>query len=217
MLYGKCRMKLFLPLILLVTFSAQGQSIDEIKSALSKIQTLPEAHEYARSQNLRGDVVYLVSGIDTTAIDVELIATNKGDVIDFDSDDKKVHFFYKTIVTTYVNSYRLQYIYLNTWKHTIEQVDSTRAVILKRASNGESFDKLAREYSMDVNASKGGDRGWFEQGRMQAAVEDSMKERKLNEVYTIDVPAYKWYYVIKKTHEPRVVKKNTVFWIEIDN
>jgi hypothetical protein len=199
------------------TFCVHGQQIEEIRSELSKIQTLPEAHEYSRGQNLRGDVLYLVSGIDTTALDQELLATNKGDVIDFDSEDKKVHIFYKTMVTTYVNTYRVQYIYLNTWKHTIEQVDSTRGVILKRLSNGETFDKLAREYSLDVNASKGGDRGWFEQGRMHAGFEGSIRPRKLNEVYTVDIPSYQWHYVIKKTHEPRVVKKITVFQIEIDN
>ena len=202
----------------LLTLSANAQRIEEIKLELSKVTTLPEAHDYIRnSGKLIGDLLYLKSGTDTTALDVDLLSTEKGDLIDFESEDKKTHYFFKTIVTTYVNSYRIQYIFLDNRKLCLDQIDSLRTIILKRVGDGEPFDQLAREYSMDANAKKGGDMGWVEEGRMHSEFEQTMKRKKLHEVYIVDVPVNKWFYVVKNAHAPRVDKKVTVLWIELPN
>jgi peptidyl-prolyl cis-trans isomerase C len=44
--------------------------------------------------------------------------------------------------------------------------------ILERLRNGEDFEKLAKEYSKDSSATKGGDLGWFTRGRMVKPFED---------------------------------------------
>lgn len=202
----------------LLSFTANGQLIEKIKLEVSNIQTIPEAHEYLHShETLQGYLLELKSGTDTTVLDLELLSTSKGDLIDFDSDDKRTHFFFKTLVTTHVNSFRVKYIYLDNRRLTTQQIDSLRGIIFKRLDNGESFDKLAREYSMDANSSKGGDMGWFEEGRMHSEFELNIKKRKVNEVYTVDIPSNKWYYVVKNSYRPRIDKKISVLYIEINN
>jgi parvulin-like peptidyl-prolyl isomerase len=51
---------------------------------------------------------------------------------------------------------------------------STAEDVLKRARAGESFEKLAQEYSADTsNKNKGGDLGWFGHGRMVKAFDEA--------------------------------------------
>lgn len=49
--------------------------------------------------------------------------------------------------------------------------------LLKRLRNGEDFATLAREFSDDPSASRGGDLGWFSEGRMVESFNDAVFER----------------------------------------
>jgi parvulin-like peptidyl-prolyl isomerase len=69
--------------------------------------------------------------------------------------------------------------------------------ILRRARGGESFEKLAQEYSADPsNKNKGGDLGWFGRGRMVKAFEDaafSLQPGQISEVIQTEFG----YHIIK--------------------
>ncbi|WP_455540140.1 peptidylprolyl isomerase [Terrisporobacter sp.] len=74
--------------------------------------------------------------------------------------------------------------------------------LLKRAQNGESFDDLALEYSDDsYTSSKGGDLGYFGQGKMDDNFEEAAFSLKNNQIYSKVVETSYGYHIIKKTGE----------------
>ena len=85
------------------------------------------------------------------------------------ADDEELHSFYGE----HAEEYRLpeqitaQHILFKTEGKTPEQVEAIRTKatdVLARAKKGEDFSKLAREFSEDESASRGGDLGTFERG-----------------------------------------------------
>ena len=75
------------------------------------------------------------------------------------------------------------------WKKEPSSEDSTTAMVLatklmKRAKNGEEFSALANEYSMDPGNqnTKGGDLGWFKQGRMVEEFDRAAFSAKKNQI-----------------------------------
>ena len=50
--------------------------------------------------------------------------------------------------------------------HILVKTENDAKVILQRALKGESFAKLAEEFSMDPSKRRGGDLGYFGRGRM---------------------------------------------------
>lgn len=209
-------MKFVLTFLSLVSFSVSGQLIEKTKLEISAIQTVQEANDYLTNHKttLTGQLFELNSGADTTDFDKELIATKIGNIIDFKGDNEK-HVFYKTLEKRDATSFRVQYIFLDNKKLTLEQIDSLKKVIFKRLNQGESFDNLAKEYSMDGNAKKGGDLGWFEEGMMRVEFEESIRSKKTGEIFTIDIPSENWYYIVRNSHDPRVNTKVTILYIEM--
>jgi parvulin-like peptidyl-prolyl isomerase len=202
----------------LISFSVTGQLIEKIDRDLSAIVTSEQANDYlANHPSVTGQLFELNSKTDTTDFDKQLILTSPGNLISFGSEDKKKHFFFKTIETNEVKSFRVQYIFLDGKKLTLQQIDSLRKIILKRINQGEAFAKLATEHSMDGNAKNGGDLGWFEEGMMRREFEERIKSKKTGDVFTVDVPSEKWFYVVRNSHNPRVDKKVKVLYIEINS
>ena len=50
--------------------------------------------------------------------------------------------------------------------HILVKTENDAKVLLLRIQKGESFVKLAMEFSTDSSAKRGGDLGWFGRGRM---------------------------------------------------
>lgn len=199
-----------------VSFLVNGQIIKRTKLEISSIQTVLEANEYLanHSSTMTGQLFELSSRADTADFYQKLISMEKGNIIDFAGDNEK-HFFFKTLETRNVKSFRVQYIFLDNKKLTLEKIDSLRRVIFRRLDKGDSFDSLAKEYSIDGNALKGGDLGWFEEGMMNAKFEKSIGSKKTGEIFTVDIPSEKWFYVVRNSHDPRLDKKVTVLYIEV--
>ena len=83
-----------------------------------------------------------------------------------------------------------------------EKALNTAKEVIKKLNNGESFDKLAKEYSDDEsNKDKGGDLGYFNKGAMVEEFEKAAYALKLN-AYTKEPVKTKFgYHIILKTGE----------------
>ena len=81
--------------------------------------------------------------------------------------------------------------------------------LLKRLRNGEDFATLAREFSDDPSASRGGDLGWFSEGRMVENFNDAVFEMDEPGLVNRVVETSYGYHLIKVT-EPET---NTVYKI----
>jgi len=80
-------------------------------------------------------------------------------------------------------SIRASHILINlpSGKDSVEAWAKARQ-LYQRAKKGEDFATLAREYSTDGSASKGGDLGWFGKGRMVKPFEEAAFKAKVGEV-----------------------------------
>lgn len=205
-------------LLLLTSLNLHGQqSIDKIKHELTGIKTVDQAENYLTLNRLKfeGEITEYDSKIDSSDFSKELLSRNVGDLLESQSDDPAEKYFFKVLQIKEIKSFRVQYIFLDNKKLTIHQIDSIRNIIFNRLKNGDSFDLLAKNYSMDPNAQKGGDLGWFEEGMMMKDFEDAVKDKKLGEVYKVDIASKKWYYVVKNSHRPRTDKKVTILYLKI--
>lgn len=73
--------------------------------------------------------------------------------------------------------------------------------ILKKALEGEDFSQLAKKYSEDGSAEKGGDLGYFAKGDMVAEFEKAAFSLNNSQIYTEVVETQYGYHIIKKTGE----------------
>ena len=74
--------------------------------------------------------------------------------------------------------------------------------IKARLNNGGNFAELARQYSNDMSASKGGDLGWLDQGMTVPEFETAMNALPLNTVSAQVKSPFGWHLI--EVHERRV-------------
>ena len=105
----------------------------------------------------------------------------------------------KSVAISKVKMMRVSYIYLDGSKIDLKRIAELRYEIMTFLANGKKFSDLANEYTMDGN--KNGDLGWFEEGMMVKDFENAIKAHKKGDVFTVDIPENKWYYVVFKTFD----------------
>jgi parvulin-like peptidyl-prolyl isomerase len=105
----------------------------------------------------------------------------------------------KSVAISKVKMMRVSYIYLDGSRIDIKRIGELRYEITTFHANGEAFSDLANKYTMDGN--KSGDLGWFEEGMMVKDFETAIKDHKKGDIFTVDIPENKWYYVVLKTFD----------------
>ena len=88
----------------------------------------------------------------------------------------------------------------------LEEINEKRDKIISQYQQGYKFDKLAQLHSMDLNAKRGGDLGWFPERQMHQMFEDAVKEHETDEIFTLDIEDKNWYYIVLKTHDSKTIE-----------
>jgi parvulin-like peptidyl-prolyl isomerase len=188
----------------LFEFAASAQSIHK---QLKKIKTPEEARAFVKANpSLDAELLAVIYDKDTTGLGKILLKKKVAEVF------TKDNYTYKIIESTTTLSFRASYIYLDGNKLSMQAIDSLRSVILRKYENGTSFQVLVQQYTMDRNPT--GDLGWFTSGMMVKDFENAVRAHKLNDIFTIDIPANKWYYVTLKTHEDQTLRRIKVLKVK---
>lgn len=82
--------------------------------------------------------------------------------------------------------------------HILVQKESTAKEVIEKINKGESFPKLAEQYSMDGSRKRGGDLGFFKRGAMVKEFDKAAFALKKGEVSGIVKTQY-GYHIIKRT------------------
>jgi parvulin-like peptidyl-prolyl isomerase len=181
----------------LLCFGTYSQSINE---QLKRVTTIEDAEKFAQeNQNLDAQLISSIPEIENDEFATKLSATKLGDVF---SD---IDFTYKILFTTKIQAFRVSYIYLDGSKLSTKEIEKLRTKILEEYKSGNSFAILAKKYTMD--SSEDGDLGWFSEGMMVPEFETAIKNHKQNDVFSVNVPDKKWFYVVLKTFEDKEVEK----------
>lgn len=150
-----------------------------------------------------------------TILAKELIALNTGSMKTVRNSYERI--IYKVVEKTNKIYYRVSYIYLDGTKYgNIDDLNIFRSTLINEYKNSNApFDFLAKRYSMDENADKGGDSGWFIEGELQPEFENEIinGDHSLDDIFTLDIPEKNKFYIILKTFEPKEISEIKVLKI----
>lgn len=195
---------IFTTIVCLLWFGIYAQSI---KEQLTQVTTIEDAKKFAQeNQNLDAQLIFSIPEIENDEFATKLSTAKPGDIF---SD---IYFTYKILFTTKIQAFRVSYIYLDGGKLSVKEIEKLRTRILEDYKNGNAFALLAKKYSMDN--SKDGDLGWFSEGTMVPEFETAIKNHKQNDVFKVDVPDKKWYYIVLKTFNDKEVEELSILKIK---
>lgn len=143
----------------------------------------------------------------------DIIKAKVGGVILTQYNLKAPAFVIKILAEREEDLCKLKYIYLDGSKLSTSQIDSIRTVILNRYKSGEDFETLVKAFTMDGNPT--GDLDWFSKGMMVEEFDNAVRNRKKDEIFTVDVNKNKWHYVVLKTHNNKVEKAKISVMIKL--
>ncbi|WNH10102.1 peptidylprolyl isomerase [Thalassobellus suaedae] len=201
-------------ILLLISCSAILKAQNTTEKELETIETPEQIKSYLETKNSKKNkLITFNEEKHKTRLTKELFKMHVGGTKISENEFEKT--YYKIADKTKKIYYRVSYIYLDGTKYKLEKITNLRNLIINKFKNGASFDFLAKQYSMDDNANKGGDSGWFLKGDMHPDFENSIikDSHEIHDIFTIDIPSKKWYYVILKTYEPKEISEIEVLKI----
>jgi len=180
-------------------------NIKQLKKNLDLVTDIESAKQFIKNNpDLRAKVYTYNEEKHKNSLAKKLFSKTEG--ASFETKEQSATTLYKIISITPILHYRASYIYLNGKKMNASTIDSLRTVIMKQLETGHQFNHLAGNYSMDRNAIKGGDLGWFTPDKASKEFITALKDNKLNTIFNLDLPETKKHYIINKTHKQKDIR-----------
>lgn len=188
-----------------------------IETELDSITTFDKAQEFLKNKTFKQNkLIVFNEEKHKTTLAKELFTLSLGATKTYDNDLEKT--IYKVLEKSSTPNYRVSYIVLKAGESSISEINVLRDNIIKKYHDGASFNFLARQYSMDMNAKRGGDTGWFSSNFYDADLEAIVlnDQHQLEDIFTADASEKQKYYVILKTYEPKDISEIKVLKIVDD-
>lgn len=201
-------MKQLITLFTFFTFSILSAQ-DSVNKQLETVNSEEEAIEFinANEKTSKGEVIVFNEAKHKTALAETLLKKGKGGSKTVEREHEIVH--YKVVDVYDQIHYRASIIMFDSSKASLEDINAARALVMKKYEEGYPFDVLAKQYSMDITANRGGDLGWFTPGTYIEDLEHKIisPDHATNDIFFVDLPDENKYYVVLKTHEQLGIKE----------
>lgn len=136
----------------------------------------------------------------------ELFTMGKGGNKVVATNSEKTH--YKIIDKYEIPYHRYSYVYLDGHEKSVSEMKQLQNNIVSKYNNGFRIKDLAKIYSMDTNANRGGDLGWFTKDKSTTELEDAIiNENNGQDIFTLDFPDKQAYYVVVRTHPTKFIEE----------
>ncbi|WP_223034547.1 peptidylprolyl isomerase [Hanstruepera marina] len=194
----------FFIIILLPLFNVFGQE-DFTEQELDSILNLNQAERFLETHPQKGnEIITFNEENHQTNMVRDLFSRGR---VTIESGTYNTH--YKVVERNSIPHYRASYIYLDGSKMNDSEINTTRNRIIEKFKEGTPFSQLALQYSMDKNAKKGGDLGWFTKGTYYPEFEYVITSgnHQLNDIFTLDIDEKNWHYVILITYDVKEIRE----------
>jgi parvulin-like peptidyl-prolyl isomerase len=198
-------------LLFVFIFSISLSAQDTVIKDFDSIVNMEDAENFLKANDSKfNKIVVFNEEKHQTTLALDLFNSGSATLL---SDTEKVK--YKVIEKSSIKNYRVSYIFFDGLKMPVSEINALRDEIMALYKEGTPFSLLASRYSMDENANRGGDLGWFEVELTHPTFESEITNSiySVGDVFTIDIVQNQWYYIVLKTHEPKEIKEIKVLKI----
>jgi parvulin-like peptidyl-prolyl isomerase len=189
-----------------VSYVINGQH--NLEFELDSITTLERAEKFIEeNKSSQSKILTFNEEKHKTQLSEQILKLNLGGTEVIENEIEKIR--YKVIEKNEIIYYRVSYIFLDGTKISYKTINALRPKIIAQLKNGVPFETLANSYSMDNTKNKAGDTGWITFGDMLPEFEDKVMndDHQIEDIYTVNVESNKWYYIVKKTHDKKVINE----------
>jgi parvulin-like peptidyl-prolyl isomerase len=183
-------------LLLAVRASAQEPAL-----VMRNVRTMAQAEKAIEAYPAL-KLVRLSDDQDTAASFLPFFAKKKGELFERDG------YRYKVLEREQFDAMRCSYVYLDGDKLSLSQIENIRKQVIAAYKAGTPFADLAKQYGMDGNPT--GDTNWFREEQMVKDFEEAVRDHKAGDIFLVDIPEKRWYYVVLKTHANRNLRRVTL-------
>lgn len=186
-------------------------SQESLEKQLDSISTSEEATQFLKENKpKKGKLFTFNKEKHKTRLANDLFNLSKGGKKVVRTEFKRT--YYKVIDKAEVVYCRYNMIVVGGSETSNEDLIAKRDKVIAQYKEGYRFKDLAKHYSTDPTANRGGDTGWIKAGDMPEAFDTvAFKENHaINEVFIVDDPENKKYYLVIKTENKKPIEEITV-------
>ncbi|MGB0973503.1 MAG: peptidylprolyl isomerase [Flavobacteriaceae bacterium] len=191
-----------------------AQDEASIKQELQAVTTIETARAFVKEHSHLNSKIYTYNQEKhTNDLSKQLFQLEQGETLVVKQKNNEV--IYKVISITPTKHYRASYIYFNGKKMDKSNILTLRQQLKERLLSGSEFKDIAGQFSMDRNASRGGDLGWFEERYMFPEFIEGLNTHNTDDLFFIDLVDKNKYYLVKKTDEQKNINLLTVLKVNL--